>query len=151
MSLFLHPTGVGVAGLSMRDGDIVSLPTTRSALICPAKSCLWPKSVDGFVYIPYIISPFYGEHIKHVLPTQSEFRVSSENFIDKVYRVLYKANMTLNDLQYGLNERRDDFQMTWTGSRQRRVCWTSLRRHVSSSYHEPMRPTFSAFNPSVGE
>lgn len=77
MFLFLHPTGVGVAGLSMRDSDIVSL-NTRSALICPANSCLWPKSVDGFVYVPYTISPFYGEHIKIVLPTQSEFRVSSD-------------------------------------------------------------------------
>lgn len=83
----------------MRDGDIVSL-NTRSALICPANSCLWPKSVDGFVYVPYIISPFYGEHIKNVLLTQDEYRVSSEIklLISAVYQVIHKENMTLYDL-----------------------------------------------------
>ncbi|XP_042565268.1 high choriolytic enzyme 2 [Clupea harengus] len=51
---------LGFTGLSMRDGDIAS-SNPRSALICQENSCLWPKSVDGFVYVPYIISPFYDD------------------------------------------------------------------------------------------
>ncbi|KAJ8004408.1 hypothetical protein DPEC_G00135400 [Dallia pectoralis] len=52
-------------GLYVRDGDIASryYPNSRSAITCPAKSCLWPKSVDGFVYVPYIISPSYGRYL----------------------------------------------------------------------------------------
>ncbi|KAL2081393.1 hypothetical protein ACEWY4_023246 [Coilia grayii] len=51
---------IGVAGLSIRDADIAT-SNPRSALICPANSCLWPKSVDGFVYVPYMISQFYDD------------------------------------------------------------------------------------------
>ncbi|XP_070296111.1 high choriolytic enzyme 2, partial [Salvelinus sp. IW2-2015] len=50
-------------GLSFREGDIASSYNTqsRSAITCPGNSCLWPKSVDGFVYVPYIISPQYDD------------------------------------------------------------------------------------------
>uniref|UniRef100_A0AAZ1XUJ2 Metalloendopeptidase n=1 Tax=Oreochromis aureus TaxID=47969 RepID=A0AAZ1XUJ2_OREAU len=43
-------------GMSIRDGDI-AVSHVRSAITCPGNTCLWPKSVDGFVYVPYILSP----------------------------------------------------------------------------------------------
>lgn len=46
-------------GMSIRDGDI-AVSYLRSAINCPGNACLWPKSVDGFVYVPYILSPLYG-------------------------------------------------------------------------------------------
>lgn len=45
--------------MSLKDGDIAS-SHLRSALICPGNACLWPKAIDGFVYVPYLISPVYG-------------------------------------------------------------------------------------------
>ncbi|CDQ99667.1 unnamed protein product [Oncorhynchus mykiss] len=53
-------------GLSFREGDIASSYNiqSRSAITCPGNSCLWPKSVDGSVYVPYIISPQYGKCIR---------------------------------------------------------------------------------------
>uniref|UniRef100_A0A8C2GLG5 Metalloendopeptidase n=1 Tax=Cyprinus carpio TaxID=7962 RepID=A0A8C2GLG5_CYPCA len=47
-------------GFPLREGDILS-SGSRSAIICLGDSCRWPRSVDGFVYVPYIISPTYGE------------------------------------------------------------------------------------------
>uniref|UniRef100_A0A3Q3KJ85 Metalloendopeptidase n=1 Tax=Mastacembelus armatus TaxID=205130 RepID=A0A3Q3KJ85_9TELE len=47
-------------GLSFREGDIAS-SYLQSAITCPGNTCLWPKSVDGFVYVPYIISPLYDD------------------------------------------------------------------------------------------
>ncbi|KAM8857123.1 uncharacterized protein ACB058_008903 [Synchiropus picturatus] len=49
-------------GVSIRDGDIAST-YPHSAITCPGNTCLWPKSVDGFVYVPYIISPLYGREL----------------------------------------------------------------------------------------
>ncbi|XP_018599957.1 high choriolytic enzyme 1-like isoform X2 [Scleropages formosus] len=51
----------GHARLPLREGDIAQLPGTgpRSAIACPGNSCLWPKAVDGFVYVPYRLSPEY--------------------------------------------------------------------------------------------
>lgn len=43
----------------LREGDISST-FTRSAITCANNACLWPKAVDGFVYVPYFISPLYG-------------------------------------------------------------------------------------------
>ncbi|XP_076857296.1 high choriolytic enzyme 1 [Brachyhypopomus gauderio] len=48
----------GVRGFSFREGDIAS-SGVWSAITCPGQSCLWSKSVDGFVYVPYTISPLY--------------------------------------------------------------------------------------------
>uniref|UniRef100_A0A8C7KDP5 Metalloendopeptidase n=1 Tax=Oncorhynchus kisutch TaxID=8019 RepID=A0A8C7KDP5_ONCKI len=50
-------------GLSFREGDIASSYhiQSRSAITCPGNTCLWPKSVDGSVYVPYIISPQYDD------------------------------------------------------------------------------------------
>ncbi|XP_060784593.1 high choriolytic enzyme 1 [Neoarius graeffei] len=45
-------------GYAFREGDIAS-SGLRSAISCANQNCLWPKSVDGFVYVPYIISPLY--------------------------------------------------------------------------------------------
>ncbi|XP_062287274.1 high choriolytic enzyme 1 [Scomber scombrus] len=47
-------------GMSFKEGDIAS-SYIRSAITCPGNTCLWPKSVDGFVYVPYIISPVYDD------------------------------------------------------------------------------------------
>ncbi|XP_018621695.2 low choriolytic enzyme [Scleropages formosus] len=48
-----------VEGDGFREGDIaVSKSGSRS---CFARSCLWPKSVDGHVYIAYMLSPEYTD------------------------------------------------------------------------------------------
>ncbi|KAM9346848.1 uncharacterized protein ABDE67_011161 [Symphorus nematophorus] len=47
-------------GFSFREGDIVS-SYIRSAITCPGNACLWPKSIDGFVYVPFIMSPLYDD------------------------------------------------------------------------------------------
>ncbi|RVE58063.1 hypothetical protein OJAV_G00205670 [Oryzias javanicus] len=47
-------------GVSIRDGDI-AFSYLRSAVNCPGNACLWPKSVDGFVYVPFIVSPLYDD------------------------------------------------------------------------------------------
>lgn len=48
-------------GLYFKEGDIARAQTVRSAITCQGNTCLWPKSVDGFVYVPYIISPQYDD------------------------------------------------------------------------------------------
>uniref|UniRef100_A0A4W4H8W8 Metalloendopeptidase n=1 Tax=Electrophorus electricus TaxID=8005 RepID=A0A4W4H8W8_ELEEL len=48
-----------LCSFSFREGDIAS-SGLWSAITCPGQSCLWPKSVDGFVYVPYTISALYG-------------------------------------------------------------------------------------------
>ncbi|KAJ3591738.1 hypothetical protein NHX12_006870 [Muraenolepis orangiensis] len=47
-------------GMSFKEGDIAN-SYMRSAITCPGNACLWPKSVDGFVYVPYIVSPLYDD------------------------------------------------------------------------------------------
>ncbi|XP_007570355.2 high choriolytic enzyme 1 isoform X2 [Poecilia latipinna] len=47
-------------GLSFREGDI-AYSYVRSAINCPGNACLWPKSIDGFVYVPYLLSPVYDD------------------------------------------------------------------------------------------
>lgn len=47
-------------GMMLREGDIAST-FMRSAITCANNACLWPKAVDGFVYVPYIISPLYDD------------------------------------------------------------------------------------------
>ncbi|XP_028846998.1 high choriolytic enzyme 1 isoform X2 [Denticeps clupeoides] len=49
-----------VMGVSLKDGDIAR-SHLRSAISCPGSNCRWPKSVDGFVYLPYIISSQYND------------------------------------------------------------------------------------------
>uniref|UniRef100_A0A671K5Q4 Metalloendopeptidase n=1 Tax=Sinocyclocheilus anshuiensis TaxID=1608454 RepID=A0A671K5Q4_9TELE len=51
----------GNCSLSMKHvGDILS-SGSRGAITCLVDSCRWPRSVDGFVYVPYIISPLYDD------------------------------------------------------------------------------------------
>ncbi|XP_058476176.1 hatching enzyme 1.2 isoform X1 [Solea solea] len=45
---------------SLREGDI-AVSAGRRSKVCFARSCLWSKSVDGHVYIPYKLSPDYTE------------------------------------------------------------------------------------------
>ncbi|XP_056892324.1 hatching enzyme 1.2 [Takifugu flavidus] len=45
---------------SLRDGDI-AVSTGRRSKVCFARICLWSKSVDGFVYVAYRLSPNYTE------------------------------------------------------------------------------------------
>ncbi|KAM4609467.1 hatching enzyme 1.2 [Polymixia lowei] len=47
-------------GMSFRDGDIAR-SYMRSAINCPGNACLWPKSIDGFVYVPFMMSPLYDD------------------------------------------------------------------------------------------
>ncbi|XP_062312173.1 high choriolytic enzyme 1 [Osmerus eperlanus] len=51
-----HPRGI-----FFKEGDIAKTFILRSALSCRENTCLWPKSVDGFVYVPYIISHQYDD------------------------------------------------------------------------------------------
>lgn len=47
-------------GFPLLEGDIVT-SGSHSVIRCLGDACRWPKSVDGFVYVPYIMSPLYGE------------------------------------------------------------------------------------------
>ncbi|XP_012733773.2 high choriolytic enzyme 1 [Fundulus heteroclitus] len=44
---------------TLREGDI-AVSTGRRSKICFARTCLWSKSVDGHVYVPYMLSPEYS-------------------------------------------------------------------------------------------
>uniref|UniRef100_G3NRD7 Metalloendopeptidase n=1 Tax=Gasterosteus aculeatus TaxID=69293 RepID=G3NRD7_GASAC len=46
--------------LHIREGDIAS-SFARSAITCPGNACMWQKSVDGFVYVPFMLSPLYDD------------------------------------------------------------------------------------------
>ncbi|KAG9271773.1 hatching enzyme 1.2 [Astyanax mexicanus] len=48
----------GLTGYTFREGDIASAGPF-STITCPGQTCLWPKSVDGFVYVPYALSMQY--------------------------------------------------------------------------------------------
>lgn len=43
----------------MLQGDI-AVKRNRNAVICRGKSCLWPKSKDGTVNVPYTLSDNYS-------------------------------------------------------------------------------------------
>ncbi|CAK6954053.1 hatching enzyme 1.2 [Scomber scombrus] len=45
---------------NLREGDI-AVSTGRRSKVCFARTCVWPKSVDGHVYIAYKMSPEYSE------------------------------------------------------------------------------------------
>ncbi|XP_026073083.1 high choriolytic enzyme 1-like [Carassius auratus] len=45
----------------LREGDILSSGSHGAHVTCLADPCRWPRSVDGFVYVPYIISPLYED------------------------------------------------------------------------------------------
>ena len=50
----------GVKGYAFQEGDIAT-GGPSSTISCPGLTCKWPKSVDGFVYVPYELSLLYGE------------------------------------------------------------------------------------------
>lgn len=66
--------------MSLKDGDIAS-SYLRSALICPGNACLWPKAIDGFVYVPYIISPLYGTVWIHTPNALEVIKMSNIHFL----------------------------------------------------------------------
>uniref|UniRef100_A0A8C1KZV0 Metalloendopeptidase n=1 Tax=Cyprinus carpio TaxID=7962 RepID=A0A8C1KZV0_CYPCA len=45
----------------LREGDILKAGSHGAQVTCLADSCRWPKAVDGFVYVPYIISRQYED------------------------------------------------------------------------------------------
>lgn len=45
---------------SLREGDI-AVSAGRRTKVCFARSCLWSKSVDGRVYVPYRLSNEYSK------------------------------------------------------------------------------------------
>lgn len=53
-------------GMFFKEGDIAKTFILRSALSCRENTYLWPKSVDGNVYVPYIISHQYGKYLTFV-------------------------------------------------------------------------------------
>ncbi|XP_029385692.1 high choriolytic enzyme 1 isoform X2 [Echeneis naucrates] len=56
----IQAAGIVDGTASLREGDI-AVSAGRRAKVCFARSCLWSKSVDGHVYIPYRLSPEYSE------------------------------------------------------------------------------------------
>uniref|UniRef100_A0A8C4SNE6 Metalloendopeptidase n=1 Tax=Erpetoichthys calabaricus TaxID=27687 RepID=A0A8C4SNE6_ERPCA len=46
-------------GRFIRYGDIAE-SLMRNAMICPGDGCFWPKASDGFVYMPFTVSPVYS-------------------------------------------------------------------------------------------
>ncbi|KAK2839705.1 hypothetical protein Q5P01_013445 [Channa striata] len=85
-------------GLSIRDGDIAS-SHMQSAISCPGNACLWPKSVDGFVYIPYIFSPLYDDMDRITIETGMQ-DISSGTCIKFVPRT-HEANFLDIQPRYG--------------------------------------------------
>ncbi|KAJ8350471.1 hypothetical protein SKAU_G00256010 [Synaphobranchus kaupii] len=57
-----------LSGMVLKEGDIAR-STVRSAITCPENSCLWPKSVDGNVYVAYVISPQYDNMDRMTIET----------------------------------------------------------------------------------
>ncbi|KAL0985678.1 hypothetical protein UPYG_G00160390 [Umbra pygmaea] len=53
---------------SFRDGDIAVTTGGRSKA-CFARSCLWSKSVDGHVYIAYMVSSDYSDLDQRIIKT----------------------------------------------------------------------------------
>lgn len=81
-------------GMSLKDGDIAS-SYLRSALICPGNACLWPKAIDGFVYVPYIISPLYGTVWIHTPNALEVIQMSNIHFymVDDMDRITIEGGM----------------------------------------------------------
>ncbi|XP_053098550.1 astacin-like metalloendopeptidase [Hemicordylus capensis] len=52
--------------MPLDEGDIAR-PRARNAIICTGNSCLWSKSSDEHVNIPYVISTNYTEDQKNIL------------------------------------------------------------------------------------
>ncbi|XP_075044459.1 astacin-like metalloendopeptidase [Mixophyes fleayi] len=50
----------------LRHGDI-AVKSGRSAIGCPAGNCFWPKSADGFVYVPYTLDFQYSANDRSVI------------------------------------------------------------------------------------
>uniref|UniRef100_A0A3P9AK59 Metalloendopeptidase n=1 Tax=Esox lucius TaxID=8010 RepID=A0A3P9AK59_ESOLU len=48
-------------------GDIIVDPQVRNADPCTANDCKWPKSSDGKVYVPYVISNQYSTQKKSTI------------------------------------------------------------------------------------
>ncbi|XP_039630813.1 astacin-like metalloendopeptidase [Polypterus senegalus] len=46
-------------GHIIRYGDVAD-SLMRNAMICPGDGCFWPKASDGFVYVPFTVSPVYS-------------------------------------------------------------------------------------------
>ncbi|CAL8321633.1 unnamed protein product [Merluccius merluccius] len=71
-------------GLRFKEGDIAN-SYMRSAITCPGNACLWPKSVDGFVYVPYIVSPLYDDMDRITIETGMQ-DISTETCVKFVPR-----------------------------------------------------------------
>ncbi|XP_037541703.1 low choriolytic enzyme [Nematolebias whitei] len=52
------------------EGDVV-IPKTRNAMKCHTKqySCFWPKSTNGNVEVPFVISPKYDDDERNIILT----------------------------------------------------------------------------------
>ncbi|KAM4560829.1 LOW QUALITY PROTEIN: hatching enzyme 1.2 [Fundulus diaphanus] len=85
-------------GLSFREGDI-AISYMRSTINCPGNACLWPKSVDGFVYVPYILSPLYDDMERITIETGMQ-EISSGTCIKFVPRT-HEGNFLDIQPRYG--------------------------------------------------
>ena len=55
--------GKSLSGPEVRELDIAVGFGLQNADPCTAKDCMWPKSKDGTVYVPYTISDLYCKQI----------------------------------------------------------------------------------------
>uniref|UniRef100_A0A672JHY9 Metalloendopeptidase n=1 Tax=Salarias fasciatus TaxID=181472 RepID=A0A672JHY9_SALFA len=85
-------------GISIRDGDI-AVSFVRSAINCPGNACLWSKSVDGFVYVPYIMSPIYDDMDRITIETGMQ-DISSGTCVKFIQRT-HEANFLDIQPRYG--------------------------------------------------
>ncbi|MGH0137684.1 UNVERIFIED_CONTAM: hypothetical protein FKN15_021797 [Acipenser sinensis] len=75
---------------SIKFGDI-AVSNSRTAMFCPPNDCFWPRSDDGFVYIPYKISTEYSPSEKAVITdAMSEYaKVSCIRFVSYMNEMDY--------------------------------------------------------------
>ncbi|KAM6986727.1 high choriolytic enzyme 2 [Aplochiton taeniatus] len=86
-------------GLLFKEGDIASLHNIRSAISCEHETCLWAKSVDGFVYVPYDLSPQYDDMDRITIET-GMLDISSKTCVKFVTRT-HQANFLDIKQRYG--------------------------------------------------
>lgn len=61
MIKMLYVLGRGVDEPELIEGDIAVYDDNgRNADPCTSRDCMWPKSSDGKVYVPYVIANHYS-------------------------------------------------------------------------------------------
>ena len=51
----------------------------KNADPCTSRGCMWPKSSDGKVYVPYVIANQYCECFRHMLPMKTIIKIGKQS------------------------------------------------------------------------